>query len=35
MHLEQLTLNQRVEGSSPPAPTNHFNELNQKLIKVC
>ena len=24
---EQLTLNQRVQGSSPCAPTNHFNDL--------
>ncbi len=24
---EQLTLNQRVRGSSPRAPTNHFNDL--------
>jgi hypothetical protein len=25
--VEQLTLNQRVPGSSPGAPTNHFNNL--------
>jgi hypothetical protein len=25
--VEQLTLNQRVQGSSPCAPTNHFNGL--------
>jgi hypothetical protein len=25
--LEMLTLNQRVQGSSPCAPTNHFNDL--------
>ena len=25
--VEQLTLNQRVVGSSPTAPTNLFNEL--------
>ena len=27
--VEQLTLNQRVQGSSPGAPTNHFNNLDQ------
>ena len=33
---EQLTLNQRVRGSSPRAPTNHFNNLDkiQKSEKV-
>ena len=25
--VEQLTLNQRVQGSSPCAPTNDFNKL--------
>ncbi|HTE77846.1 MAG TPA: hypothetical protein VK653_14085, partial [Xanthobacteraceae bacterium] len=27
--MEQLTLNQRVQGSSPCAPTNGFNYLGQ------
>ena len=30
MPLNHLTLNQRVQGSSPCAPTNLFNGLNAK-----
>ncbi len=29
--VEQLTLNQRVVGSSPTAPTKEINNLKQKL----
>jgi hypothetical protein len=29
--VEQLTLNQRVQGSSPCAPTNKINHLNRKM----
>ena len=32
---EQLTLNQRVQGSSPCAPTNHFNALERRRITSC
>ena len=31
--VEQLTLNQRVQGSSPCAPTNDFNDL-ARLVSV-
>jgi hypothetical protein len=30
--IEQLTLNQRVQGSSPCAPTNKINYLYQKRM---
>ena len=30
--VEQLTLNQRVQGSNPCAPTNEINNLNDFLI---
>ena len=30
--VEQLTLNQRVQGSSPCAPTNLFNRLGGSKI---
>ena len=30
--VEQLTLNQRVQGSSPCAPTNEINELGCFLV---
>ena len=29
---EQLTLNQRVVGSSPTAPTNNFNKLRLNIV---
>jgi hypothetical protein len=32
--VEQLTLNQRVQGSSPCAPTNDFNVLSGGIFAV-
>jgi hypothetical protein len=32
--VEQLTLNQRVTGSSPVAPTNHFNNLRISALTL-
>src|SRR4029077_11846387 len=32
--VEQLTLNQRVQGSSPCAPTNHFNSLDARQSPI-
>jgi hypothetical protein len=32
--VEQLTLNQRVQGSSPCAPTNYFKHLDGRRISI-